>query len=223
MRLFASDVGFYGRRAEPVTAEVVPKGDRPSLPGADQAGLESVLGLPEGSLDGERALVSGLIEGAITRCEEWAGIVPAEREVAFRYDLSSYISGHPMVAPLEDIYPWVNLPRRPVTSVDSVEAEGEPVPDYREDLSSNPPRVRAPFVWAVDNGMGSLEITVTAGDPVPDDEESMTSMQRAFVAAAIATAAYLYDNVGCTPAAAISSSGAREILKPYKLVSGAML
>ena len=174
---------------------------------------------PDELSDGDAAFLDACIKSATYQAWKVTGFEHAERVVEVRFDFhptrsEPYGGLGPIGAHFSD---WINLTVWPVQSVESVELhdrEGQvqTVEVEREDLQSRPPRIRLENrgLHFPAQGMAALRITLNTGPGEATEVEP-------YALAVANAAAYMFDNRGCSPGAALTESGAMSTLKLYRV------
>lgn len=195
----------------------VPLEDRPAVPGLTVQALADLLGLGDFLSAGEETQMQAILNAAIERCVAFSGYEPVSRAYEFRYDAHPadlrYRGG---AGPeFEEVSPWIEIPRRPVSAITSVTVSGEAISDFNTDLLSNPPRVQFPITVVLGPEMAQIQIEATVG--ATGDPDPM------FVQAVLFLAALMYENRGCKPGSAmLKDSGALSMLRSLKVRTGGL-
>jgi len=200
-----------------VMANAVKTSERAPVTGLSVSDLAVFLGFGTFISASETTMLQVFMDSAIEMLVKFSGYEPSEVTYSMRYDR------HPMsVRETYGIFSegeyseWIQIPRRPIKSVDEVRLSGDVVVDYDTDLLSNPPRLALnSFSITLSNvSFAEIEIDVTCG---PDGDVNPT-----FVTAALMLSSFLYNNRGCGAKSPISDSGAAGIIRPLKVAIGGL-
>lgn len=200
-----------------VMANAVATSPRPAVPGLSVSDLNSFLGFGDFTTPAEDAMLQSFLDTAIQMLVKYTGYEPAQVTYTLRYDRHPralrYTGG---IAGTGEYSEWIEIPRRPVKSVDAVRASGSPITDFESDILSNPARVALiSYNVAFDYpSFAEIEIDITAG---PTGNVDPT-----FIVGALMLSSYLYNNRGCGTKNAISESGAGSMVRPLKVAMGGL-
>lgn len=200
-----------------IMANAVATSPRPAVAGLSVADLNAFLGFGDFTTAAEDAMLQSFLDTAIQMMVKYTGYEPAEVTYTVKYDRHPralrYTGG---IAGNGEYADWIEIPRRPVKSVDAVRVSSQPLTDFEVDTSSNPARVALiSYNVAFDYpSFGEIEVDITTG-PTGDVDPT-------FVVSVLLLASYLYNNRGCGTKNAISESGAGSMARPLKVAIGGL-
>lgn len=193
-------------------------GDKVDPENIDRDGLADWIGLSSTEADADSNVLDAILESSIDRCIKASGYIPSAEKWEFRYDTgpADLRHAHGLAPVSANRLEAVNLPRRPVRSLDSVTVDGDEVTETDTDFVSNPPRVLLPWHPLMDRTFASLVITAEMG-PEPGE-----GADQRFVQAVYGLAFYMYENRGCDTSGAIKKSGASTLLSQIRVSIGGL-
>jgi len=200
-----------------IMATAVKTSTRANVPGLSVSDLSAFLGFGDFFSPIEQAMLQSFLDASIEMLSKYTGYEPSDINYTIKYDR------HPMaldytggISGSGEYSEWINIPRRPVKSVNEIRISDDVITDYETDTESNPARVGLISYSSSYNypSFSEIEIDITCG-PTGD-------VNPAFIVAALLLASYIYNNRGCAMNNAISDSGAAAMIRPLKVAIGGL-
>lgn len=191
---------------------------RPAVSGLSASDLSAFLGFGDFTTPAEDAILQSFIDTAIEMLVKFTGYEPSEVNYKIKYDRHPralrYTGGISGVGEYDE---WLEIPRHPLKSVNSLTISGDLVADYEVDTESNPPRValKSYSVSFDYPSFGEIEIDLTCGP-------GANGVDPIFITSSLLLASYLYNNRGCNIKNAISESGASAMIRPLRVATGGL-